>query len=172
MTVSQEQTDPHAKRVRRRKSTGPASMQLNLTSMIDVIFLLLIYFVITASFTPDEGIITSKLPAQKGMGAQSTLEPPKRPLDIVVSDVGNYEYRLMIEQVRDRTPRDFAHLAQILGELRHDDDNPGGIYPDDTPVLIKPDRGTAWQHVVNAFNAAITAKYTNVSFSRVETQSP
>jgi len=168
MTAGHDQHDPHAERARRRKTTGPARMQLNLTSMIDVIFLLLIYFVVTASFTPDEGIITAKLPAQEGMGAQSSLEPPKRPLDIVVHDIGNYEYRLVIEQVRDRTPRDFAHLAQILAELRHDDTNPGGIYPDDTPVLIKPDRGTAWQHVVNAFNAAITAKYKNVSFARVE----
>lgn len=168
MTAGLDQHDPHAGRARRRKQARPARMQLNLTSMIDVIFLLLIYFVVTASFTPDEGIITTKLPAQKGMGAQSSLEPPKRPLDIVVRDIGNYEYRLIIEQVRDRTPRDFKHLAQILAELLHDDDNPGGIYPDDTPILIKPDRGTAWQHVVNAFNAAITAKYKNVSFARVE----
>ena len=117
----------------------PKSMQLNLTSMIDVIFLLLVFFVVTATFTPDEGVITSKLPALEGSGAPKLPEPPKRPLNIVVSTAGRHGYRLRIEGL-----------------------------PQDTPVFIKPDATVRWQHVVNAFNAAISARYREVSFARVE----
>ena len=38
----------------------------------------------------------------------------------------------------------------------------------DAPVVIKPDGAVRWQHVVNAFNSAVTARYRNVSFAQVE----
>ncbi len=146
----------------------PKSMQLNLTSMIDVIFLLLVFFVVTATFTPDEGVITSKLPALEGSGAPKLPEPPKRPLNIVVSTAGRHGYRLRIEGL-PQAPADFAHLAKILGDLQYDPDRGRtGPYKDDTPVFIKPDATVRWQHVVNAFNAAISARYREVSFARVE----
>lgn len=158
----------HKKSRSRRRSVDPAGMQLNLTSMIDVIFLLLIYFVITATFTPDEGVITTKLPAQEGMSSTKLPEPPKRPLNIVVSTAGKYGYRLHIEGA-PQTPADFVQLNRILTELQYAPKRGRtGPFPDDTPVLIKPDGTARWQHVINAFNAAISAQYSNVSFARVE----
>jgi biopolymer transport protein ExbD len=153
---------------RRRRSKKASSTQLNLTSMIDVIFLLLIYFVITATFTPDEGVITTKLPAQDGMSSIQLPKPPKRPLNIVVSTAGQYGYRVHIEGI-PQSPADFTHLRRILSELQYAPKRSrSGPYPDDTPVMIKPDGTARWQHVVNAFNAAIGAQYSNVSFARVE----
>lgn len=158
----------HKKTKGRRRRLDVSSMQLNLTSMIDVIFLLLIYFVITATFTPDEGVITSKLPAQEGMSSMKLPKPPKRPLNIVVSTAGQYGYRVHIEGV-PQTPSDFTHLRLILSKLQYAPKRSrSGPYPDDTPVMIKPDGTARWQHVVNAFNAAIGAQYSNVSFARVE----
>ncbi|MFI4859810.1 MAG: ExbD/TolR family protein, partial [Phycisphaerales bacterium JB063] len=45
---------------RKKRRVNDGEMELQLTSMIDVIFQLLIYFVITANFTIDEGTLDRK----------------------------------------------------------------------------------------------------------------
>ena len=143
-------------------------MKLNFTSMIDVIFLLLIYFVITANFAIDEGVISAKLPAAPGLSASTAPKPPQRPLRIVVSSAGQHGYRLHIDGLA-QAPTDFVALAGLLTNLQHNPERGlRGPYKDDAPVIIKPDGAVRWQHVVNAFNAAVTARYRNVSFAQVE----
>ncbi len=155
---------------RQRADVEPATMKLNFTSMIDVIFLLLIYFVITANFTVDEGVISAKLPAAPGLNASATPKPPKRPLRIVVSSAGRHSYRLRIDGM-SQAPVDFVALAEMLTRLQHNPDRGlRGPYKNDAPVIIKPDSAVRWQHLVNAFNAAITARYRNVSFAQVQDQ--
>lgn len=164
MTQAADPTRPG----RRRPELEPASMKLNFTSMIDVIFLLLIYFVITANFAVDEGVISAKLPAAPGLSASTAPKPPQRPLRIVVSSAGQHSYRLRIDGLA-QAPPDFVALASMLTNLQHDPQRGlRGPYKDDAPVIIEPDGAVRWQHVVNTFNAAITARYRNVSFAQIE----
>ena len=58
--------------IRSRESLEPPKITLNLTAMIDVIFLLLIYFVVTANFTPGEGILTANHLFIQPCGQQTT----------------------------------------------------------------------------------------------------
>ncbi len=155
----------HHESRRSKRSQQPARMQLNLTSMIDVIFQLLIYFVVTASFAAGEGIITAKLPQGTG-GAPSKAEPPKQPLNIILSSAGTFGYNIGIQN-QPAAPRDFEQLATMLEGLQFDPERGrSGAYKPDHPVIIKPAGNVRWQHVVNAFNAAITARYSNVSFAQ------
>ena len=57
-------------RKKRKKGVGGESMQLQMTSMIDVVFLLLIYFVITANFTIDEGTLLATMPGNSSQDRQ------------------------------------------------------------------------------------------------------
>jgi biopolymer transport protein ExbD len=156
---------------RKRAGAGPLSMRINFTSMIDVVFLLLVYFVVTANFATDEGVLSAKLPASPGL-SRASVGPPKRPLRIVVSSAGRHGYRIRIDGI-GTAPGDFAQLAQSLTELQYDPERGlRGPYKDDHPVIIEPDGAVRWQHVVNAFNAAIKARYRNVSFARVAAESP
>jgi biopolymer transport protein ExbD len=150
---------------RSKRGLEPANMALNLTSMIDVIFQLLIYFVITASFTVGEGIITAKLPAGTGNSSEQ-VKPPERPINIILSSAGAYGVRVNVAEY-PQAPADFNGLAEMLRRLQHNPEKGlNGPYPDDNPVLIKPDGAVRWQHVVNAFNAAVAARYKNVSFAQ------
>jgi len=161
---SQEQVIHHESR-RKQRDVPPARMQLNLTSMIDVIFQLLIYFVVTASFAAGEGIITAKLPQGTGTSAEE-IEPPEKPLNIVIGSAGDTGYSISIEGL-NRAPADFDQLAEILRELQYDPERGlQGAYKPDHPVIIKPDGLVRWQHVVNTFNAAVAARYSNVSFAQ------
>lgn len=151
----------HHRRV--RAAPPPAKMQLNLTSMIDVIFLLLVYFVITANFAVGEGVVTARLPRPEA--TQAADQPPTQPLVIQIGSGGAMSagYRLA---VGPRQPEDFRSLQALLIEMQADPDaGRHGLFEPDNPVIIRPDGRVRWQHVVNAFNAAIAARYTNVRFA-------
>ena len=145
--------------------------ELNLTSMIDVIFQLLIYFVVTAGFMIDEGVLAAKLP-QGAAGAVSADELPPDKIEIRLTADDTDDSRVQISRgPRDRAIRyeGFRELAEDLGRLRYDPQRgEGGLYDADNPVLIQPSGSVRWQHVVNAFNAALAAGYTNVSFAEAE----
>lgn len=149
----------HHESARSKREVAPANMQVNLTSMIDVIFQLLIYFVLTASFALGEGVITAKVPA----GGASAAAPPEQSLDIILSPAGGHNVRITVQH-QATAPRDFEELVVMLKTLQSNDTNRGGVFADDSPVRIKPSEKVRWAHVVNAFNAAIAAKYKNVSF--------
>ncbi len=143
-------------------------MQPNLSSMIDVIFLLLIYFVSTVNFTPDEGVLTAKLPQGSGQPTTTDLAPPQRPLNILLLAAGETDCRIRIEGY-PQAPTNFTELAAFLVQLQYDPAqglNSGAFKPDN-PVVIRPDAGVRWQHVANAFNAAVRARYTNINFAQV-----
>lgn len=156
---SQEQVVGHQS-PRMKRNLPQAKMQLNLTSMIDVIFQLLIYFVITANFTMDEGVLTARLPQEGNAPQEQTLTPPNPPLFITIASAGVADYRLQLEGFPE-TPNNFVGLYELLRSLAV----AGTFDPEKKPIVIKPDAQVRWQHVVNAFNAAIGARYKNVSFA-------
>ncbi|MEX1015453.1 MAG: biopolymer transporter ExbD [Phycisphaeraceae bacterium] len=156
----------HHRTARQRRGLAPAKMQPNLSSMIDIIFQLLIYFVVTASFAIDEGVLTATLPT--GAGSASDMEPPPETLDIRLVSAG--EIGVSIDLGGTGRLDSFTALASELDGLQFD---PGrgrhnGVYAPDDPVVIRPAGDVRWQHVVNAFNAAIKARYTNVNFAQPE----
>jgi len=158
----------HHRSAAKRHGRAPLSMQPNLSAMIDVIFLLLIYFVTTANFTPDEGVLTAKLPQGTGKPAQD-LTLPQRPLNIILSPVGLSGCRIRIEGY-PQAPAGFADLATLLAELQYDPDRGlrSGAFKPDGPVVIRPEGDVRWQHVANAFNAAVRARYSNINFAQVQ----
>ncbi len=142
-------------------------MQLNLTAMIDVVFLLLIYFVLTANFSVGEGVILAKLP-QGGGTPKESIKPPDRPLNINLTSASLAGVRISIEGAP--SVNTFSDLIRVLIGLQDDPERgrTTGAYRPDNPVIIRPDGRVRWQHVVNAFNAAIAARYSNVSFATAQ----
>jgi biopolymer transport protein ExbD len=157
----------HHQSPRKRREQKPGRMQLNLTSMIDVTFQLLIYFVVTASFAIDEGIITARMASGTGEAPKDVV--PEKPLTIVIESVPRVGYRLVLEGQRE-APTNFRQLYRVLDDLRDDRAAGGkqGVFAPTNPIVIKPMGDVRWQHVVNAFNATLRAKYSNVSFAQAE----
>ncbi|MBH05700.1 MAG: hypothetical protein CMJ20_05205 [Phycisphaeraceae bacterium] len=154
------------RQIRSRASLEPPKITLNLTAMIDVIFLLLIYFVVTANFTPGEGILTANLP--RGSGTASPMEPPTPPLDIYVTAHRETQYQIELDQYG--VVQDFDHLYDRLVSLQYDKDagRTIGVHKPGDPIVIRPDHEVRWQHVVNAFNTAVRARYKNIAFAQTQ----
>lgn len=153
----------HHRSTRRKRRAKPEIGQLNLTSMIDVIFLLLIYFVVTANFVENEGVLVAKLPSDSGP-LQKQDELPKLPLDIVLRSYDQSQCRI---EIRGRRIESWGELARQLMALQNDPvRGRTGDLPIDNPIVIRPGAQVRWEHVVNAFNTCIKSGYTNVNFAQ------
>ncbi len=71
------------------RNRGDADFDSTLTPMIDVVFLLLVFFVWTASFKLIEHILPSDISQQAGKGPAEHVEPPpKSDFDNIVIRIG------------------------------------------------------------------------------------
>ena len=150
-----------SRRAAKRKSPV---MRLNLTAMIDVIFLLLVYFVVTANFATGEGVLTTKMPPPGSADVSYPIDmPPMTPLRIYLHAQDQTGYRIRVVGASEQ-PANFTELAAVLTGLQRHGGQSEGPYAADDPVIIEPVGKVRWEHVLNAFNAAIKAKFKNVQF--------
>jgi len=137
--------------------------QLNLVSMMDVCFQLLIFFVLTASFAIGEGILPAELPSGQGAKPRDDA-PPQQPITIMLRSLGGSD--IAIEVQGGGTVENFEALYRLLAGLQRNASNPNGIYLPDDPVIIQPEGTVGWGAVVNTFNQAVRAKFLNVNFAQ------
>ncbi len=132
--------------------------QPNMTPMIDVVFNLLIFFLCTGSFNQPEGLLPSRLPKHHGVVAGEEL--PSSPIRIMLKQhgTGQDDYTIRIDG-RTKQPNSFSELADDLRELR---ETPA--FDADSQVIVVADGEVRWDHLVNAFNAAVVARFKNITF--------
>ena len=143
---------------RRHRRTGLVAITLNLTPMIDVVFLLLLFFLTASRFGSNEGMLEARLPARV---AAVSVEIPRTPIRVRFVAQPNQpdQCRVTIERFNE-TPLPLADLGQSLHKIQ---EQPG--FGPDTPVHLMADNDIRWDHVVNAYNAALAAGYGKVYFA-------
>jgi biopolymer transport protein ExbD len=143
---------------RKRSPRETTAMTLNLAPMVDIVFLLLIFFVTTTTFRRAEGVLPARLPRDSGVADAVAL--PVTPIVVHVTQTGSGpgEYELRVENFVN-APTTFTGLAAFLADIQG---NPG--FDDETPVVIKAPEDVVWDHVVGCWNAAVRAGYKRISF--------
>ena len=135
------------------RGRGSKKIQLKLTSMIDVVFLLLVFFVVTATFTADEGSLLATMPGDTG-----SIEPPPPPVSVeLASSDDGVTYSLTVDGARVDSASDLSALMATKLQT-------GQIASDDL-VMIRPQGHVRWQHVLNVYNACVSAELEQVSFA-------
>ncbi len=151
----------------RRSRRPPARLGLNLTSMIDVVFLLLVYFMAATDFKLGEEIYRLDLP-QRG---SDPFELPRDPLRVAVTSIGdeNYVIRLEGPETARGRPTTFKELFEFLaGNRRYVADTAGlqalalslSTLFRDNPALgvnLRADRHTDYRWVEPVFQAVSAA---------------
>ena len=142
---------------RRRFRGSRVSIAVNLAPMIDVSFLLLIFFLVTTTFERAEGVLASKLPKDTGMPAVAL---PISPIVVRLSQVGPGEndYTINVDNFKN-VPTGFVELGRYLRQIQN---KPG--FDAETPVVIVAGDDVRWDHVVGAWNAAVSAGCRNIAF--------
>jgi biopolymer transport protein ExbD len=143
-------------RRRRHKASG-VSFAVNIAPMIDVTFLLLIFFLVTTRFERAEGLLASELPAEVGVPAVGL---PLSPIVVRLSAEGpeSDEVGIRIDKFSGE-PANFEELIAYLREIQR---RPG--FDKDTPVVIVAENDVQWDHVVSCWNAALRADCSRIAF--------
>ena len=146
---------PHARG--RRGTRNSATIAINLAPMIDVTFLLLIFFLVTTTFERAEGLLSSEMP---GEGGAAAVALPLSPIVVRVSQVGTGfdDIIIRIDKLA-KAPSDVDGPVRYLRELQ---ELPG--FDKETPVVIVAGNDVRWDHVVNVWNAALRAGCTRIAF--------
>jgi biopolymer transport protein ExbD len=144
--------------LRKRKA---GTIGLNLTSMIDVVFLLLIYFMVATEFKTAEESFPMDIPMRQH-GQTITLDD--EPLVILVESAGaeSEDIRVRLEGPWDSIAT-LAELSTFLRSNKATGFGRNGLFAQAHPILLKPTKSTRWEHAIAAYNVVVNAQYTNIS---------
>ena len=134
-------------------------LDVQMTPMIDVIFLLLIFFVVTADFTPaapPEQILPTHLTLPGGI--ESDVRPEDTQVDLTVIVELRWEddkpiWRISGQQF-DKLNDVHATLAQIATSVAAD-----------TPVILDIDEVVPMEHVIDLYDTSRSVGLVNVQFA-------
>lgn len=124
-------------------------VDVNLTPLIDVVFLLLIFFMVTTTFDKDAKI-NINLPTTQNAAAA----PLKLPMEVIIDAQGKY-FVDGREVINNKPETLFRAMSQALNER-------GEKTP---PLIISADAGTNYQTVVTAMDIAGRLGLTNFSMA-------
>ena len=124
---------------------------VNLTPLIDVVFLLLIFFMVSTSFVK-QSQITIRLPE-----AESTamVEQPPEQIDIMITEQGTY--LVNGRELINNRPETIRNALQRVS---------GGNT--DLPLTISADANARHQHVVTAMDVAGRLGFVRISIATVD----
>lgn len=129
-----------------RSRLKPESMGFQMTPMIDVVFLLLCFFVTSQIFAQWEAEIDITLPT-----AQTSEAPQRLPGEIIINIRANGEV------VVNSRVLDGDALGAMLARLAE-------LFPGQ-PVLIRADKAVAYEHVIAVLDRCRQADIWNISFA-------
>ena len=157
--------------------------EMQMTPMIDVVFLLLIFFMCTLKFKTLEGKLSAYLPADVGVNPFDADPIEKVEILVRVTSPGNklrpdgtkytnddeaQRKRFIYDDSREleysvgpRKIRDIEELARRLLEIHEDRVAMG---QSEVPVSIDPRLGTVYSDIVKVLDAAIEANFKDITF--------
>ena len=151
---AREQTLAEKRRRAMLRDAGGATLHLNMTPMIDVVFLLLIYFVLVANFARPAEIAGLDIVQREGQNDDPFALPEVASvLEIASTGDGRTDFALRTEQALFGAGAPLESLAadalSVLGR-RH-------------PIVVRPDTSARWEHAVIVYRSLRDA-----GFDRVE----
>ncbi|MBY0400463.1 biopolymer transporter ExbD [Myxococcota bacterium] len=128
---------------RRRSSANVSSAEVDLTPMLDVVFIMLIFFIVTASFVKEAGIDVNRPPAE-------TSEPKdKGNILIAITESG----QIWIDRHAVDPSSLQAHIERLHGE------NPQGS------IVVQADKNSQNGLLVTVMDAARDAGVTQIAIA-------
>ena len=132
-----------------------ASLELKMTPLIDVVFLLLIFFVCTASFQIPEEVLPTPL-APPGAAAVAPPDPELMELEEVVVELG-YDGMQPQWTINNRAYRGLPEVETTLADLAE--------IQNDLPVILDVQSVVPLRHVVNLYDVCRAAGFAKVQFA-------
>jgi biopolymer transport protein ExbD len=134
---------------------GPKNLTIRMTPLIDVIFLLLIFFIMTIHFQRPEGVLANRLPEKGGQSIteQQDWEIVRLRIKLSITDEDMPSILL-----QDRKIRSYEELHEFLTML-----------PEDVLLVVEPQARVPYRHVIGVYNTCLKAEKHNIVFSMART---
>ncbi|MAZ94413.1 MAG: hypothetical protein CMJ73_00040 [Planctomycetaceae bacterium] len=131
------------------------SLEIKMTPMIDVVFLLLIFFVWTASFQVVEYVLPSELSTLLGNQAAVDVPPPEADFEDVVVRIhwiGDHPEWTVNDQQADSL-EELHQQLQAIARIKQD-----------APVILHPDQEVPLGDVINVFDISRLIGFEKIQF--------
>jgi biopolymer transport protein ExbD len=125
-----------------------------MTAMIDVVFLLLVFFVWTSSFQIEELLLPSSIATTAGVGDAEAMDLPPELETVVVAIRTDEQVRY---SVNGRDLDDQAQLLRLLTKI--------AAIGTDVPVIIDPQVDVTLSAVIRAYDLARSVGFAKVHFA-------
>lgn len=134
-----------------------SAMEINMTPMIDMVFLLIVYFVWTSGDSALETLLPSRIAEQAGTQATpSDVPPPEADFDPVVVRVaregGNTTWRVNEQSLGSL--QELRSVLQKLAEIKRD-----------APVILDPEGDVSLGDAIDVYDLARRLGFEKVQFS-------
>ena len=133
---------------------------INVTPLVDIIFCLCVFFMISFKFKQLEGKFDSWLP--KGKGSTGAIAADNILDEVRVALIWDQDSQRTIRQLRERRVDDDDELATLIKEA-HDDWV--AMNKPDTPVTIDAEAGVPWEEVVKVMNICKRNRIDKIEFA-------
>ena len=130
------------------------NVEINLASLIDVVFILLLFFVVTTTFTRETQLKVDLPEAASGMPPEQT---ELKQLEVLIGADGGYA--LNGQQLLK------SDLSSLMAALQKESDGDNSL-----PLIISADAKTPHQAVITAMDAAGKLGFAHLRITTVEAQ--
>ncbi|MDD4890097.1 MAG: biopolymer transporter ExbD [Phycisphaerae bacterium] len=144
--------DDEVLREKKKRGKRPAEMEINMTPLIDVLFMLMLFFLLGTRFAASEGALASKMP-QLGTGGPAPAQPP---ININIAESGGSP-QVMVNS----RPTEIKEVYRAMKDIR---DASGGT-AQASKVFIKPEKNVSWNYVLQVYNSVKRAGFEEVNWS-------
>lgn len=138
-------------KIKRLNEHYKSRYSINMTPLIDVIFLLMIFFLMTINLNKPEGVLGNQLPE---VGRRNTSDAPKD-FEIVRLRVkmikDNQQLKIFLQE---RVVYSYEDLLYYLDQL-----------PKEIMIILEPSNNVPYKHVIGVYNMCLKSRKSNIVFS-------
>ena len=141
------------RRARRYQTDG---MDIKMTPMIDVVFLLLVFFVWTASFGIAERLLPSNLTRLAGAAGSSETDAEMLDFDVVIVRL-ELRDKQPVWTINDREQESLKAVEETLSAV--------AAIKSDLPVVVDPQPAVPLGHVIDVYDISRRVGFGTVQFT-------
>lgn len=136
--------------IKKKTASTAAASRLAMTPMIDIVFQLLIFFILTFKVVPQEGDLYIAAAEEKGQAKPAEVEPAPIPLQLTLTanDKGELVGILLNKKKFDNLSKLQKHIIDYLGDKR----GPESLQAK-TTLQIAADPRLQHKHLIKAIDA-------------------
>ena len=124
---------------------------INMIPFINIIFLLLIFFLLTMNLKKPEGVLDNRLPQVSG---QENFDAARYWETLTLRIKKDKQDGLLKIYMQERAVNTYSDLLHYLNQL-----------PGDITIIIEPDNDIPYKHVIGVYNICLKSKKKNIVFS-------